>query len=113
MSLNESIVEDAALEWFGELGYAVSHGPQLAPGEPTAERDSFSDVVLVERLRAAIRQLNPTILPRRKRMHCAKYCAWALRRLRKPTRSSMQCCAMVCRWNTSARMAASQATTPG
>ena len=61
MSLNESIVEDAALEWFGELGYAVSHGPQLAPGEPTAERDSFSDVVLVGRLRAAIRQLNPTI----------------------------------------------------
>ena len=28
MSLNESIVEDAALEWFGELGYAVGHGPQ-------------------------------------------------------------------------------------
>ena len=27
MSLNESIVEDAALEWFGELGYAVGHGP--------------------------------------------------------------------------------------
>ena len=26
MSLNESIVEDAALEWFGELGYAVGHG---------------------------------------------------------------------------------------
>lgn len=24
MSLNESIVEDAALEWFGELGYAVA-----------------------------------------------------------------------------------------
>ena len=33
MSLNESIVEDAALEWFEELGYAVGHGPQLAPGE--------------------------------------------------------------------------------
>jgi hypothetical protein len=27
MSLTESIVEDAALEWFGELGYAVGHGP--------------------------------------------------------------------------------------
>ena len=37
MSLNESIVEDAALEWFGELGYAVGLGPQLAPGEPAAE----------------------------------------------------------------------------
>jgi type I restriction enzyme R subunit len=61
MSLNESIVEDAALEWFGELGYAVGHGPHLAPGEPSAERDSFSEVVLVERLREAIRRLNPAI----------------------------------------------------
>ena len=55
MSLNESIVEDAALEWFGELGYAVGHRaafaglrrakPPLAPGEPAAERDSFGEVV--------------------------------------------------------------------
>jgi len=54
MSLNESIVEDAALTWFGELGYAGGHGPQLAPGEPAAEpacaehadrRDSFGEVV--------------------------------------------------------------------
>jgi type I restriction enzyme R subunit len=71
MTLTESIVEDAALEWFllrqgyggqvGELGYAVGHGPHLAPGEPAAERDSFGDVVLVGRLRAAIRRLNPAI----------------------------------------------------
>lgn len=39
MTLTESIVEDAALEWFGELGYAVGHGPHLAPGEPAAERN--------------------------------------------------------------------------
>ena len=61
MSLNESIVEDAALEWFGELGYTLGHGPHLAPGEPAAERDSFSEVVLVGRLREAIRQLNFSI----------------------------------------------------
>jgi type I restriction enzyme, R subunit len=61
MTLNESIVEDAALEWFGELGYAVGHGPHLAPGEPAAERGSFSEVVLVGRLREAIRRLNPAI----------------------------------------------------
>ena len=61
MSLNESIVEDAALEWFGELGYTLGHGPHLAPGEPAAERDSFSEVVLVGRLREAIRRLNPAI----------------------------------------------------
>jgi type I restriction enzyme, R subunit len=61
MSLNESIVEEAALEWFGELGYAVGHGPHLAPGEPAAERDSFGEVVLVGRLREAIRRLNLAI----------------------------------------------------
>lgn len=61
MSLNESIVEDAVLFWFGELGYAVGHGPQLAPGEPTAERDSFGEVVLTGRLRQAIPRLNPVI----------------------------------------------------
>jgi len=61
MSLNESIVEDATLEWFGELGYAIGHGPQLAPGEPAAERDSFGDVVLTGRLREAIRRLNVSI----------------------------------------------------
>ena len=61
MNLNESIVEDAALEWFGDLGYPVGHGPHLAPGEPAAERDSFGEVVLVGRLREAIRRLNPAI----------------------------------------------------
>jgi type I restriction enzyme R subunit len=44
MSLNESIVEEAALEWFGELGYAVGHGPHLAPGEPAAEREKDGNV---------------------------------------------------------------------
>ena len=60
-TLNESHVEEAALEWFGELGYAVSHGPHMAPGEPAAERSSFGDVVLVARLRDAIQRLNPAI----------------------------------------------------
>lgn len=59
--LNESIVEEAALEWFGEMGYAVGHGPHLAPGEPAAERDSFGEVVLVGRLRTALHRLNGAI----------------------------------------------------
>lgn len=58
MTLTESIVEDAALEWFGNppatlsrsccgqgMGYAVGHGLQMAPGEPAAERESFAEVV--------------------------------------------------------------------
>jgi type I restriction enzyme, R subunit len=61
VTLNESIVEEAALEWFGELGYTVGHGPQLVPDEPAAERQSFGDVVLVDRLREALRRLNRDI----------------------------------------------------
>ena len=75
MSLNESIVEDATLEWFGQLSYAIGHGPHLAPGEPTAERDAFSDVVLVARLREAITRLNPHIP--------VDACEEALRRIRR------------------------------
>src|SRR5205823_13066949 len=61
MTLNESIVEDAALSWFKELGYSVAHAPHLAPGETAAERSSFGDVVLISRLREAITRLNPAI----------------------------------------------------
>ena len=61
MPLNESHVEDAVLSWFGELGYAIGHEPHMSPGEPTAERDSFSDVVLTGRSREAIRRLYPAI----------------------------------------------------
>lgn len=41
MSLNESILEEAALDWFRDSGYSIGHGPHLAPGEPETERDSF------------------------------------------------------------------------
>jgi type I restriction enzyme R subunit len=64
MSLTESTVEDVALEWFGELGYAVGQGPHPASGEPASRdggRDSFSEVVLVGRSREAIRRMNPAI----------------------------------------------------
>ncbi|MHB1307531.1 MAG: hypothetical protein ACYDC1_22645 [Limisphaerales bacterium] len=61
MSLNESIVEDAALEWCGGLGYAVGHGPHCALGEPAVEGDSFGEMVLVGSLGDAIRRLNHTI----------------------------------------------------
>jgi hypothetical protein len=55
----ESVVEDAALEWFGELGYRVVHGPDIAPGEPASERQSYEQVVLEGRLREALATLNP------------------------------------------------------
>src|SRR5579883_307001 len=59
--ITESLVEEAALCWFGELGYQTLHGPDIAPGEPGAERATFADVVLVDRLRSALARLNPRL----------------------------------------------------
>lgn len=57
--LHESHIESAALGWFADLGYAVFHGNDIAPGEPNAERRSYGDVLLVGRLRDSIERLNP------------------------------------------------------
>jgi type I restriction enzyme R subunit len=61
MSLNESTVEDAALEWFGELGYSCLGAEALTPALSHGERKSYSEVVLAGRLREAIRRLNSVI----------------------------------------------------
>ncbi len=62
-AFTESVVEDAALSWLAALGYAVLHGPEIAAGEPAAERSdpSYRDVVLEQRLRQALVRLNPDL----------------------------------------------------
>ena len=60
---NEDTVEQAALEWLGELGYEVRHGQDIAPGGAAAERDDYGQVVLAGRLRAALARLNPHLPP--------------------------------------------------
>lgn len=60
-ALNESLVELAALEYFRQLGYATEFGPNIAPGESAAERNSFEQVYLYGRLRDAARRINPDI----------------------------------------------------
>jgi len=59
------VVEDAALAWLEGLGYAVVHGPEIAVGEPGAERSdpNYRDVVLERRLRQALVRLNPDLPP--------------------------------------------------
>jgi type I restriction enzyme R subunit len=61
----ESMVEDAALAWLEALGYAVLHGPDIAAGEPGAERSdpNYRDVFLERRLRQALVRLNPDLPP--------------------------------------------------
>ena len=60
-NLNESTVEDAALEYFAQLGYQTAWGPNLAPGELGEERTSFDQIYLHARLRSAVRRINPGI----------------------------------------------------
>jgi len=57
----ESHVEEHALAWLRELGYTTLFGPDIAPGEPRAEREHWHDVILKPRLAAAIARLNPGI----------------------------------------------------
>src|SRR2546422_6285873 len=59
-SFSESAVEDAALAWLAGLGWQVKHGPDIAAGEPGAERSgpAYRDVILERRLREALTRLN-------------------------------------------------------
>lgn len=60
-TLNESAIEEVVLSWMAELGFANLHGPDIAPGEPTAERDTYEQVILPRRLADAVARLNPSI----------------------------------------------------
>jgi type I restriction enzyme R subunit len=59
--LTESNIEDVALEILSELGYKILHGLDIAPDGINPKRKSYSDVVLVERLRDAVDRINPNI----------------------------------------------------
>ena len=57
----ESDLEFLVLEFLRGTGWQVVEGPEIAPGEPAAERTDYREVVLVGRLRAAIARLNPAL----------------------------------------------------
>lgn len=60
---SESVVEQAALAWLEGLGYEILSGPEIAAGEPTAERadPGYRDVILPRRLKQALQLLNPSV----------------------------------------------------
>jgi type I site-specific restriction-modification system R (restriction) subunit len=61
MSLTESVVEQAALDWLHRLGYETLSGLTIAPAEPTAERWDYKQVFLFNQLRNKLKDLNPGI----------------------------------------------------
>ena len=56
-----SVVEQAALDWLGGLGYEMLSGLAIAPGEPAAERSDYKQVFLFDRLQTKLEDLNPKI----------------------------------------------------
>ena len=59
--MSESVVEDATLEIFADLGYATARGRDIAPDTDGAERKSYGDVILRRRLEMAVDRINSDI----------------------------------------------------
>lgn len=61
--LAESDIEEFALELLEKRGYRWLYGPDIAPDGAAPARASFGEVILVDRLRAAMARVNPSIPP--------------------------------------------------
>ena len=57
----ESEMEQAALEWFEEIGYEVATEAEVSPESDNPLREAYSDVVLMDRLLGALERNNPTL----------------------------------------------------
>jgi type I restriction enzyme R subunit len=56
--LTEADIERSLLEQFEGLGYEAASGPAIAPGGDQSERKAWGDVVLRDRLRSALVEIN-------------------------------------------------------
>ncbi len=59
--ITEEDLENYSIEWFKEIGYQFSHGPDIAPDSKSPERDDFRKVILEDRLRSALKRNNPEV----------------------------------------------------
>ena len=57
----ESELEQAALEWFSEIGYEVLSEADVSPESDCPLRESYNDVVLMDRLLGALERNNPSL----------------------------------------------------
>jgi len=61
MKITESDIELLAIERLQALGFSYVYGPNIAPDSTTPERDSFTEVLLLNRLRYAVAIINPML----------------------------------------------------
>lgn len=59
--LTENAIEAFAIKLFERLGYDTIYAPDIAPDGDRPERSRYDEVILSERLSAAVRRINPTV----------------------------------------------------
>lgn len=59
--LTESDIELYVIELLEKQGYSYLYGPDISPDGPDPKRDSYSDVILKDELKAVIDRFNPNI----------------------------------------------------
>jgi type I restriction enzyme, R subunit len=59
--ITENKIEEFAIETLQSLGWEYVHGLAIAPEAESAERESFEQIILINRLRRCIARLNPDI----------------------------------------------------
>lgn len=57
----ENLLEQETLTWLSEIGYTAIYGPDIACDVNNPERSNYQEVLLINRLRKAINQLNSNI----------------------------------------------------
>jgi type I restriction enzyme, R subunit len=59
--ITEDAIEQFAIELLEKQGYQYIYAPSIAPDSDNPERESFEDVLLLERLRTAVGRINPAV----------------------------------------------------
>ena len=59
VGFTESDIEETALDWLTDLGWAVSHGPDIGPDTSGATRLDYGQVILKQRLSNSLARFNP------------------------------------------------------
>jgi type I restriction enzyme R subunit len=59
--ITESAIEKFAIELLEKQGYQYIYAPSIAPDSEMPERESFEDVLLLERLQTEVGRINSSI----------------------------------------------------
>ena len=61
MKITESEIEEFSIELLEKLGYQYIYAPDIAPDGKKPERESFEDILFIERLQEAVGRINPKV----------------------------------------------------